>query len=406
VPNESRLATHLSPSSNIFFRRAMSSNRPRILFVAANDWYFYWHRFALAERVVAAGYDVDVATPPGRFCDAIAAGGMRHHAIQIDRQGLNPLNDIATIQRLAALYHNLKPTIVHHVAIKPIIYGTIAAKLTKVPAIVNAIPGTGYLFVSQQLLARIIRPGVMAAFRLLLNAPNSRVILENHDDQQMWIARRVLRPDRVVVMPGCGVDADAFRPGAAPSGPPLVVLPARLLFYKGIVEFVEAARGLRKRGTPARFALVGEGDPGNPASVPPEQLREWEREGVVELFGWHDDMSKVFSQASIVCLPSHGGEGVPRSLLEAAACGKPIVTTDVPGCRDIVHQGDNGLLVPALQVAPLADALEQLIRDDNLQRSMGARGRERALAEFSADIVAEQTLQLYAKLLGTKATKQ
>jgi glycosyltransferase involved in cell wall biosynthesis len=406
VHNESRLATHLSPSSNIFFRRAMSSNRARILFVAANDWYFYWHRFALAERVAAAGYDVDVATPPGRFCDAIAAGGMRHHAIQIDRQGLNPLNDIATIQRLAALYHNLKPTIVHHVAIKPIIYGTIAAKLTKVPAIVNAIPGTGYLFVSQQLLARIIRPGVMAAFRLLLNAPNSRVILENHDDQQMWIARRVLRPDRVVVMPGCGVDTDAFRPGPKPPGPPLVVLPARLLFYKGIVEFVEAARVLRKRGTPARFALVGEGDPGNPASVPPEQLREWEREGVVELFGWHDDMSKVFSQASIVCLPSHGGEGVPRSLLEAAACGKPIVTTDVPGCRDIVHQGDNGLLVPALQVAPLADALEQLIRDDNLQRSMGARGRERALAEFSADIVAEQTLQLYAKLLGTKATKQ
>ena len=322
--DEGRLAIYLASSSNVFFC-AMSTDRARILFVAANDWYFYWHRFALAERVAAAGYDVEVATPPGRFCEAIAAGGMRHHAIEIDRQGLNPLNDIATIQRLANLYRSLEPTIVHHVAIKPIIYGSIAAKLAKVPAIVNAMPGTGYLFVSPQLLARVIRPGVMAAYRLLLNAPNSRVILENHDDQKMLISRRVLRPDRVVVMPGCGVDTEAFRPGPEPSGPPLVVLPARLLFYKGIAEFVEAARVLRKRGTPARFALVGEGDPGNPASVPPEQLHEWEREGVVELFGWHDDMSKVFAQAHIVCLPSHGGEGIPRSLLEAAACGKPIV---------------------------------------------------------------------------------
>ena len=378
-------------------------DRARILFVAANDWYFYWHRLALAERIAAAGYDVEVATPPGRFCDAISAAGIRHHPIQIDRQGLNPLKDIATIKRLANLYRDLQPTIVHHVAIKPIIYGSMAAKLAKVPAIVNAMPGTGYLFVSRQLLARLIRPGVMMAFRFLLNAANSRVILENRDDQQMWISRRVLRPDRVVVMPGCGVDTDAFRPGPEPPGPPLVVLPARLLFYKGIVEFVEAARLLRQRGALARFALVGEGDPGNPASVPAERLREWKREGVVELFGWHDDMSWVFAQAHIACLPSHGGEGVPRSLLEAAACGKPIVTTDVPGCRDIVHQGDNGLLVPALQVAPLADALDRLIRDQTMRRSMGARGRERALTEFSADIVAEQTLQLYAELLGSKA---
>ena len=402
VHNGCRLAIHLLPSSKVFFC-AMNTERARILFVAANDWYFYWHRLALAERIAAAGYDVEVATPPGRFCGAISAAGIRHHAIEIDRQGLNPLKDIATIKRLASLYRDLEPTIVHHVAIKPIIYGSIAAKLAKVPAIVNAMPGTGYLFVSRQLLARLIRPGVMAAFRVLLNAPNSRVILENHDDQQMWISRRVLRPDRVVVMPGCGVDTDAFRPGPEPPGPPLVVLPARLLFYKGIVEFVEAARVLRTRGTLARFALVGEGDPGNPASVSPEQLRRWEQEGAVELLGWHDDMSKIFAQSHIVCLPSHGGEGVPRSLLEAAACGKPIVTTDVPGCRDVVHDGDNGLLVPTQQVAPLADALDRLIRDHGLQRAMGARGRERAVTEFSADIVADQTLQLYAELLGTKA---
>jgi glycosyltransferase involved in cell wall biosynthesis len=379
--------------------------RPCVLFVVANDWYFYWHRLAVAERIAAAGYDVQVATPPGRFCSAIEAAGMRHHPIQIDRQGLNPFKDVATIKRMADLYRELNPVLVHHVAIKPIIYGSIAAKIAKVPVIVNAMPGTGYLFVSKQLLARVIRLGVMTAFRLLLNAPNSRVTLENRDDMQKWISWRVLRPDRIVVMPGCGVDMSLFRPTPEPPGPPLVVLPARLLFYKGVAEFVEAARVLRERGTHARFALVGEGDPGNPASVPADQLRQWKSEGAVELFGWHDDMGKVFAQSHIVCLPSHGGEGVPRSLLEAAACGKPIVATDVPGCRDIVHDGENGLLVPPQQVAPLADALDRLIRDAELRRSMGARGRERVLAEFSVDIVAAQTLQLYAELLGSRVTK-
>jgi glycosyltransferase involved in cell wall biosynthesis len=380
--------------------------RPCVLFVVANDWYFYWHRLAVAERIAAAGYDVQVATPPGRFCSAIEAAGMRHHPIQIDRQGLNPFKDVATIKRLADLYRELSPVLVHHVAIKPIIYGSIAAKIAKVPVIVNAMPGTGLVFVSKQLLARVIRLGVMTAFRLLLNAPNSRVILENRDDMQKWIAWGVMRPDRIVVTPGCGVDTSLFRPAPEPPGPSLVVLPARLLFYKGVAEFVEAARVLREGGTRARFALVGEGDPGNPASVPADQLRQWESEGVVELFGWHDDMGKIFAQSHIVCLPSHGGEGVPRSLLEAAACGKPIVATDVPGCRDIVHDGKNGLLVPPRQVAPLAEALDRLICDAELRRSMGARGRERALAEFSVDIVAAQTLQLYTELLGSRVANK
>lgn len=384
----------------------MNMSRPRILFVVANDWYFYWHRLALAERIAAAGYDVHVATPLGRFRAAIEAAGMRHHPIRIDRQGLNPFNDIATIKRLVALYRALDPDLVHHVAIKPILYGSIAAKVTRVPAVVNAMPGTGYLFASRQWLARLIRPGVMTAFRLLLNARNSRVTLENRDDRQMWISWRVMRPDRVVVMPGCGVDTGVFQPAPTPAGPTLVILPARLLFYKGVVEFVEAARLLRARGAAARFALVGEGDPGNPASIPADRLRQWQREGVVELFGWHDDMGRIFAQSHVVCLPSHGGEGVPRSLLEAASCGKPIVATDVPGCRDVVRHGENGLLVPPRQAAALAGALGRLIGDDELQRAMGARGRELALAAFSMDIVAAETLRLYEELLGSTVTKK
>jgi glycosyltransferase involved in cell wall biosynthesis len=380
----------------------MSISRPRVLFVLANDWYFYWHRLSLAQHIANAGYDVHVATPPGRFREAIEAGGVRYHPIQIDRQGLNPLRDIATIKHLADLYREVKPALVHHVAIKPILYGSIAAKIARVPCIVNALPGTGYIFVSKQLLARLIRPGIMAAFRLLLNAANSRVTVENRDDMEKWVEWRVIGPNRIVVIPGCGVNTSDYRPSPEPHGPPLVILPARLLSYKGVGEFVEAARLLRQAGTPARFALVGEGDPGNPASVPPSQLRQWESEGIVELLGWHEDMAHVFAQSHIVCLPSHGGEGVPRSLLEAAACGRPIVTTDVPGCRDAVHDGDNGLLVPPQQVAPLAEALGKLILDGDLRRSMGARGRARTVAEFSVEIVAAETVRLYAELLGSR----
>ncbi len=381
------------------------SPRRLILFVVANDWYFYWHRLALAQRIAAAGYDVHVATPAGRFCRAIEAAGLSHHVIDIDRQGLNPLKDLQTTGRLVRLYRELKPDLVHHVAIKPIIYGSIAAKIAKVPAVVNAMPGMGYIFLSKQVLARVLRPGITTAFRLLLNRPNSRVILENHDNMRSWVAWGVIRPERAAVIPGSGIDTDIFKPGAEPAGLPLVVLPARLLFDKGVGEFVEAARLLKARGVAARFALLGEGDPGNPASVAPEDLQRWQREGVVELFGWRDDVAEVLGQSHIVCLPSYG-EGLSRALLEAAACAKPIVTTDVPGCRDIVRHGDNGLLVPPRQAARLADALEKLIRDPNLRAAMGARGRERAVAEFSLDTVAAETLTLYAELLGSTVTKK
>jgi glycosyltransferase involved in cell wall biosynthesis len=379
----------------------MSLRPPRVLFLVASDWYFHCHRMLLAQRIAAAGYDVHVATPPGRFCGAIQAAGLHHHPIEIDRQGRNPFKDLVTIKRLLDLYRQLDPTLVHHVAVKPIIYGSIAARIAKVPAVVNAMPGMGYIFVSEQPLSRLIRPAVMMAYRLLVNAANSRVILQNPDDMQNWISWRVMRRDRIVLIRGSGIDTATFHPAEEPPSPPLVVLPARLLFFKGVREFVQAARMLKQRGVNARFALVGDGDPGNPASVPPELLHQWQREGIVELFGWHDDMADVLARCHIVCLPSYG-EGLPKALMEAAASGKPIVTTDSPGCREVVDNGENGFLVPIRQVEPLAEALARLIGDADLRRRMGARARERALAEFSVDKVAGETLQLY-KLLGAKA---
>jgi glycosyltransferase involved in cell wall biosynthesis len=370
----------------------------RVLFVVASDWYFYCHRLPLATRLAAAGYDVHVATPLGRFREKIEDAGIKHTSIPFDRQGRNPFADVRTVSALVRLYRELRPDVVHHVAIKPIVYGSLAARLTRIPAVVNAMPGMGYVFLSKQLLSRTIRPGVMAAYKLLVNAPNSRVILQNPDDLERWVSWGVMRRDRIALIRGAGVDTSHFTPTEEPSGTPLVILPARLLFDKGVGEFVEAARQLRARGVAVRMALVGEGDPGNPASVAPKDLRAWADEGIIELFGWRDDMREVIREAHVVCLPSYG-EGLPKALLEAAACGRAIVATDVPGCREIVTHEDNGILVPVRDATSLARAIERVVSDRDLRRRMGERGRTRALEEFSVDIVADATLKLYADLL-------
>ena len=375
----------------------------RVLFLVASDWYFWCHRLPLAKRIADAGYEVHVATPPGKYVGEIARAGLIHTPIQIDRQGRNPLTDILTVKRLVRLYLDLKPHVVHHVALKPIVYGSMAARIAKVPAIVNAMPGMGYVFLSRQLLSRAIRPGVMAAFRLLVNGPNSRVILQNPDDIQRWVSWHVVRRDRIVLIRGAGVDTARFVPTPELDGPPLVVLPARLLYDKGVAEFVDAARILRSRRVRVRMALVGEGDAGNPESVPTEQLRAWADEGCIELFGWRDDMVDVLAQAHIVCLPSYG-EGLPKALLEAAACGRAIVATDVPGCREIVRNEDSGLLVPVRDAVALAHALERVIGDRALRKHLGERARARATADFSSDVVAQATLALYAELLGQRVT--
>ena len=292
----------------------------------------------------------------------------------------------------------MKPALVHTVAIKPILYGTVAARLAGVSAMVHAMPGMGYVFVNDQLLARVLRHGVALGFKAAFSGKGVRVIIQNPDNHETWIERGVMTRERSVVIRGVGIDTKRFAPTAEPDGPPLVILPARLLYDKGVAEYVEAARILRDRGVKARFALVGVGDPGNPASVPPEDTQRWAQEGIMELFGWRDDMPEVLAQAHVVCLPSYG-EGLPTALLEAASCGKPLVATDVFGCREVVKDGMNGFLVPAKDAPALADALEKLIRDPELRARMGAAGRKLVEDEFSLESVGARTLDVYRKIL-------
>jgi glycosyltransferase involved in cell wall biosynthesis len=267
------------------------------------------------------------------------------------------------------------------------------------PAIVNAPVGMGYVFSSGQLMARLLRPGFRLAYRLLLNPRRSRVIFENPDDAAWFTNNGVVRPGDAAVIRGAGIDIGRFQPVPAPAGPPVVALAARMLRDKGVCEFVEAAHRLHDAGVAARFVLVGDPDPKNPASIPAEQLRAWSGQKGVEWWGWQDDMAAVWRQVHIACLPSWR-EGLPKTLLEAAACGLPIVTTDAVGCREVVRNGDNGLLVPVGDAPALAKALHVLISDADLRDRMGAQSRAMAEREFSSDRVIRETLKVYRALSG------
>jgi glycosyltransferase involved in cell wall biosynthesis len=276
--------------------------------------------------------------------------------------------------------------------------GGLAARITGCRKVINAVVGGGYAFTSPHPTARIIRPLLTLGLRLLLNPPGSRVVFENSDDMANFSRNRLVHSTDTVLIRGSGVDPDQFQLRNIADGLPMVVLVARLLWDKGIGEFVEAARALRQRGVQARFIVIGDIDPDNRACIDFATLEVWKKEGAVELWGFRDDIPHILARATIACLPSYR-EGLPKFLLEAMAAQLPCVTTDVPGCREAVRDGDNGLLVPARNPSALADALERLLLDPQLARKMGARGRQRLEQEFSAQHVNESTLTLYREML-------
>jgi glycosyltransferase involved in cell wall biosynthesis len=375
---------------------------PRLLFLVTEDWYFASHRLPVARAALAAGWKVAVACRVDRHRAAIEKEGVRVLPLSLSRRSVNPLREAAALREIAALYRKERPDVVHHVALKPVLYGSIAARLAGVRGVVNAFPGLGHAFGGGGHPGRrALRALVSRSLRVALRGSRSKVIVQNRDDGDTLVRARVAPREELVLIRGSGVDLERFSPRPEPEGEPMVVLPSRLIWEKGVGEFVEAARRLRKR---ARFALVGVPDPENPASVPPARLKDWEREGAVELWGRREDMPAVLAQSWVVCLPSYYGEGVPKSLIEAAACGRPIVSTDMPGCRDVVREGENGLLVPPRDAGALAAAVDRLLRDPDLRLRMGASGRRLAEREFSEAKVAAATLDVYRDVLhGRKA---
>lgn len=363
----------------------------RLVFLVSEDWYFVSHRLPLAVAAREAGYAVTVITRCNVKCEAIRAAGIEVVPFAMARQGLNPLGLLREVWQLARLYRRFAPDIVHHVALRPVVVGGLAARLAGVRGVVSAIAGMGYVFTEgrKRWLAAVLRALLRPSLK------QGWVIVQNPDDARA-VAKLMAGTGRIRLIPGAGVDVVRFSPQPEPEGMPVVMLASRLLWDKGIGEFVEAARRLHGH---ARFVLVGAPDPGNPASVPDATLRGWVNEGLVEWWGAREDMPAILNGAHVVCLPSYYREGLPKVLLEAMACGRPLITTDAPGCRDCVRDGENGLLVPVKDVPALAEAIERLLADAALRRRMGARGRERAVREFSQERVIEETLAVYREIL-------
>jgi glycosyltransferase involved in cell wall biosynthesis len=369
----------------------------RLLFLITEDWYFCVHWLPLALAVRDAGYDVTVACQVRAHGQEIKAAGIGLHPLgRFSRRTGNPLRELGAIQEISEAYRRLRPDLVHHIALKSVVYGSIAARRTGITAVVNLIAGLGYVFSSRDLKARLVRPVMEASFRMLLDRDCSRLVTQNPDDLHFFINEGVVHPSRASVVLGAGVDLDKFTASVEPQGSPLVVLPARMLRDKGVEEFVEASRRVRASGIQARFALVGTPDRDNPAGIPEAQLRAWQQEGAVEWWGWRDDMAAVYRECAIVCLPSWR-EGLPTSLAEAAASGRPIVTCDVPGCREVVKHGENGLLVPPRDAPALASALALLLADRESRRKYGVASRLRAV-EFSVPVVTAKMLEVYRSL--------
>jgi len=374
-----------------------------VLFLVTEDWYFLSHRLPIARAVREAGGTVVVATRTSDAAQRIRDEGFRLCPLDIDRSTLNPLQDLKTLRALVRLYRNVRPDIVHHVAIKPTLYGSIAAAWTGVPGVVNAVTGLGFLLISRGPVAAVVRPLLQRAYRYLFNRPNSRLILQNEDDRRFFVRTVGVAPARTVIIRGSGVDIAAFRPTPEPEGTPVALCVSRMLKDKGVGELVEAARLLKRRDAPVRVRLVGPTDD-NPASFPPATLKRWQAEGIVEVAGPTDDVAAAYAEAHIAVLPSYR-EGLPKSLLEGAACGRPMVATDVPGCREICRDGETGLLVPVREAAPLADALERLAGDSDLRQRMGQAARAEVEAHFAEEIIVRDTLALYEEMLA-KAERQ
>ncbi|MFN3460130.1 MAG: glycosyltransferase family 4 protein [Oceanibaculum sp.] len=371
----------------------------RLLFLVTEDWYFWSHRLPQARAARDAGFEVLVATRVNTHGKRIEAEGFRLIPLPWSREG-GIAHQLATMRVLTKLYRRERPDIVHHVALKSIAPGALAARLAGVRASVNAITGFGYLGASQAAKAHLVRAGVRTLLPPLTNRRNVWTLLQNEDDRALALKLRLTAPQRAVLIRGSGIDLSHFEALPEPAGPVTVALVSRMLRIKGIDTAVEAVRRLQRGGHDIRLLLAGGPDPANPASFDETILRRWTEEPGIEWLGPVTDVRTVWRRAHIGLLASRGGEGVPKSLLEAASSARPLVATDVPGCRDVVgRNGEAGLLVPADDPGAMAEALLKLAGDAALRQTLGAAARQRAEALFGEIAIGRETVDLYERIL-------
>ena len=371
----------------------------KLIIVVNELWFFISHRLPIALAARDAGYEVHIASRSGTSTEIeqLSQEQLQFHSVNFHRSSVGLWQELRTLRELRRLYKEIQPDIVHHVTIKPVLYGTLVARWVGGIQILNAISGLGYIFIAQDWKSSIIKKLLLWVYRVILHSKKVWILFQNLDDQVLFAQHKIIYPGHAFIIRGSGVDLQQFITSPFPKGQVKIILVARMLWDKGIGEFVEAATILKNKGVDADFILVGSVDPGNPKSISVKQLEDWNRSGVVKWLGERKNIVQLLTKSHIAVLPSYR-EGLPKSLIEAAATGRPIVTTDVPGCREVVKDGENGFLVPVKNSKKLSKAIQKLINDPELLSTMGKKGRLMAEREFSIEQVVNKTLEIYSKI--------
>ena len=370
----------------------------KIIFVVNNPAYFVSHRLPIGLALLSEGAAVHLIAP-GECPAELLEAGFKYHAVEMSRKGMNPFAELSTVFSLRRLFKQIQPDLVHLVTIKPYLYGGIAARLAGVPAVVSAVAGLGILFSGQGVKNKVLRSVLYPLYGFAFGHKNQAAIFQNPNDRDLLVDWGVLDFNKARLIRGAGADLSVYPYLSEPEGVPVISFVARLLKDKGVVEFVEASRLLKQRGVEARFWLIGDPDPGNSNTVTQAQLDEWQQAGLVECLGYRTDIANLFSQSNIVTLPSYYGEGLPKVLIEAAACGRAVITTEHPGCRDAIEADLTGLLVPVRDAEFLANAIQDLIENPDKRKAMGKAGRELAEKKFAIEKVVDAHLKIYDELL-------
>lgn len=340
-----------------------------------------------------------LVSPPGPYVARFEALGLRHIPWEVGRKTINPLGELASIRALRRIFQQEQPDLIHQHTNKALLYGTQAARGSGIP-LVNSMPGRGYVFSSNKLLAMALRPVVRSMYRMILKPyPRQEMIFENQEDMADFLAHGYIPAERATLIPSVGVDVERYLPGPLPPEPFTVAFVGRMLWDKGVGVFARAAALLNEAKQPVRMVLVGLPDPENPGSVPQPQMEAWHKEGILEWWGWREDMSQVYAQIHALANPTMYGEGVPTTLVEAAASQRGIIATDWAGCREIVKDGETGLLVPPNDPQALAEAVRQMTADRQTYDRLRKNARELAVSAFSTRQVNRQTLEVYQRVL-------
>lgn len=370
----------------------------KIVYVVNTIEFFNSHRLPIADEAFNQGYNIHI------LANMKAPGGMKragftYHHVGFSRSGQNIFYELFTFLRLIVLFYKIKPDLVHLVTIKPVLYGGLAARIVGIKAVVAAISGLGSVFSASKGLSLMRMRFVNLFYRIALMHDNPVVIFQNEDDRQKLLLAGAVGKEKTRLIRGSGVSLSDYPVLPEPEGIIIVSMAARLLKEKGVREFVDAARILKLRNIPVTMQVIGSPDLGNPSSVTQEEISKWEEESIAHFLGYRTDIASLYSRSNIVCLPSYYGEGLPKSLVEAAACGRAVITTDMPGCRDAIVPGKTGILVPVKDSLILADRIEALIKDSFARRQMGKAGRKLAEEAFTIEQIVQEHMDIYQELL-------